>query len=342
MPIIDLPDFARNAINLAQPRLGTEVVYATDDFFADKARLIDPAEPSSSFPANMMRMASGWTGGKTAGANGRPATTGATRLGVPGLVAGLEIDTRHFTGNYPPGAEIEAALTDDPMAPGTTWREIVPASPLGPSAHHFIEVKDRAVYNSLRLNIYPDGGVARLRVYGEPVAQWDGKDRNAVYELSNIANGGRILAYNDAHYGSVWTHAAVGARHQHGRRLGDAAAARARQRLDHRQARSGRHGRENRSRYRTLQGQLSRIAARCRRHCWKAPTTGRLPPSRCSGRSSWASRSSRWTASTPSTARPSTGPGSRQPREAQHLPGRRRVAAAHLRRTRMIVLIRKR
>ena len=92
-----------------------------------------------------------------------------------------------------------------PWRRATEMAEIVPASPLGPSAHHFIEVKDRAVYNSLRLSIYPDGGVARLRVYGEPVAQWDGKDRNAVYELSNIANGGRILVYNDAHYGSVWT-----------------------------------------------------------------------------------------------------------------------------------------
>ena len=69
-------------------------------------------------------------------------------------------------------------------------------------------IADHAIYDHVRLNIFPDGGVARLRVYGEPVAQWEGRDRNAVYELSALKNGGRIVAYNDAHYGSVWTHAA--------------------------------------------------------------------------------------------------------------------------------------
>ena len=55
------------------------------------------------------------------------------------------------------------------------------------------------------MHIYPDGGVARLRVYGEPVPSWEGKDRGAVHELSLANNGGRIVAYNNAHYGSVWT-----------------------------------------------------------------------------------------------------------------------------------------
>ena len=38
-------DLRRQYVDLAQPRLGSEVVFATDDFFADKARLISPAEP---------------------------------------------------------------------------------------------------------------------------------------------------------------------------------------------------------------------------------------------------------------------------------------------------------
>ncbi len=202
--VIDLPDFARNGVNLASPRLGSAAVYATDDFFADKSRLLEDKPAvfiADKYDANGKWM-DGWESRRRRGGGHDHCVI---KLGVKGRVHGVDIDTSHFTGNYPPAASIEAALVDDPMAPSTTWREIVPASPLGPSAHHFIEVGDRGVYNSLRLNIYPDGGVARLRVYGEPVAQWDGKDRNAVYELSNLANGGRILAYNDAHYGTVWT-----------------------------------------------------------------------------------------------------------------------------------------
>ena len=257
MLILDLPDFARNAINLASPRLGSAAIYATDDFFADKLRLLEDKPAvfiADKYDANGKWM-DGWEFRRRRGGGHDHCVI---KLGVKGRVYGVDIDTSHFTGKRPPAASIEAALTEDPLAPGRTWREIVPASPLGPSAHHFIEVKDRAVYNGLRLNIYPDGGVARLRIYGEPVAQWDGKDRNAVYELSNIANGGRILAYNDAHYGSVWKLLLSG----RGINMGDGwetrRQARARQRLDHRQARSGRHGRENRSRYRPLQGQLSR------------------------------------------------------------------------------------
>ena len=105
-------DLRRHYVNLAQPRLGAEVIYATDDFFADKARLIDPAEPvfiPGKYDENGKWM-DGWE-------SRRKRTPGhdwcVVRLGVPGLVAGFEIDTRHFTGNYPPGAEIEVCRSDE-------------------------------------------------------------------------------------------------------------------------------------------------------------------------------------------------------------------------------------
>src|SRR3954468_16546021 len=93
-------------VNLAQPRLGAEVVYATDDFFADKGRLIDPAEPvfiPGKYDENGKWM-DGWE-------SRRKRVPGhdwcVVRLGSPGLVDGFEIDTRHFTGNYPPFAEVD-------------------------------------------------------------------------------------------------------------------------------------------------------------------------------------------------------------------------------------------
>lgn len=200
----DLPEFARNAVNLASPRLGSAAVYATDDFFADKSRLLEDRPAvfiADKYDANGKWM-DGWESRRRRGGGHDFCIV---KLGVKGRIRGVDIDTSHFTGNFPPAASLDAALSDAPLAATTPWKEIVPTTGLGASAHHFLAVDDAGVHDCLRLNIYPDGGVARLRVYGEPVAQWDGKDRGALYELSNIVNGGRILAYNDAHYGSVWT-----------------------------------------------------------------------------------------------------------------------------------------
>ena len=191
-------------MNLASPRLGSQAILASDDFFADKSRLLQDSEPvfiPDKYDENGKWM-DGWESRRRRGGGHDFCIV---KLGVKGQVRGVDIDTRHFTGNYPPAASVEAVLAEDGLNDSPAWREIVPMTKLGPSQQHFIGVSDNGVYNHLRLNIFPDGGVARLRVYGDPVADWEGKDRSARYELSALKNGGRIVAYNDAHYGSVWT-----------------------------------------------------------------------------------------------------------------------------------------
>ena len=103
-------------IDLAQPRLGTSVEFATDDFFADKRRLIDPADPvfiPDRYDDNGKWM-DGWE-------SRRKRTPGhdfcIVKLGVPGLIKGLEIDTSHFTGNYPPEASVDACISGN-ASPG--------------------------------------------------------------------------------------------------------------------------------------------------------------------------------------------------------------------------------
>ena len=199
-----LPDFVRGGVNLATPRLGAEAVYATDDFFADKSRMLSDAAPV--FIPDKYDEHGKWMDGWES----RRRRDGGhdfcvVRLGAKGRLTGVEIDTSHFTGNYPPHASLEAALAEDAGDAGTRWVEVVPRVKLGPSARHFHAIGDRGIYNHVRLHIFPDGGVARLRVYGEPVPEWDGRRDDATYELSALGNGGRIVAYNDAHYGSVWT-----------------------------------------------------------------------------------------------------------------------------------------
>ena len=200
---IELPAFAVNAINLASPRLGSQVIIASDDFFAAKERMLSDAPAvfiDGKFDDNGKWM-DGW--------ESRRRRDGGhdwcvVRLGVAGIIAGVDIDTSHFTGNFAPAASIEACLSDDEPGDDAEWTEIVPATSLGASAHHFVAVGSDRPWNWLRIHMWPDGGIARLRVYGEPFCDWGTRDRNAEYELSALINGGRVIAYNDAHYGDVW------------------------------------------------------------------------------------------------------------------------------------------
>jgi len=93
----------------------------------------------------------------------------------------------------------------------------MPSTDLGPSAHHLVACGQPGPWRWLRLNMHPDGGIARLRVYGDPVPSWDESERDAVVELSALRNGGRARAWNDAHYGDVWALLAEG----RGRNMGD-------------------------------------------------------------------------------------------------------------------------
>lgn len=203
-PEIPLPDFAQNKVNLASPRLGSEVIFASDEFFAPKERMLQ--DTPAVFIADRYDDHGKWMDGWES----RRRRDGGhdhciVRLGVKGTIDGVDIDTSHFTGNYPPAASIEACLCDGDPDGQTLWSEIVPATSLGSSAHHFVPVDDRGTYNYLRLNMLPDGGIARLRVYGQPVCEWKDKDDDAVHELSALVGGGRIIACNNAHYGDPWS-----------------------------------------------------------------------------------------------------------------------------------------
>ncbi len=211
-----LAALARNAVNLASPRLGAEALAATDEFFAPAARMLADAPPV--FIADKFDDHGKWMDGwETRRRRGGGHDHCLVRLGVAGVIRAVDIDTSHFTGNFPPAASIEACLSDGAPGDAAAWTEIVPATPLAGDSRHLIAVADPGVYNHLRLHIYPDGGVARLRVYGEPVRDWSDWDADTVVELSSIANGGRIVGYNDAHYGDAWAILTEG----RGRNMGD-------------------------------------------------------------------------------------------------------------------------
>ena len=122
------------------------------------------------------------------------------RLGVPGVVHGFDIDTSYFTGNYPPQVSIEACVSEDDV-PAGPWTEILEKSDLQGDAHHYAEIGSDAVWTHLRLNIFPDGGIARLRVFGE--IRPDFGAISGSVDLVALENGGRAIACSDEHYGSM-------------------------------------------------------------------------------------------------------------------------------------------
>lgn len=194
------PGFARNAVNLASAGLGATALYATDDFFAEVSRMLSDLPPS--FDPDKYddhgKYMDGWESRRRRGPGHDHATV---RLAAPGVIRGFDVDTSFFTGNYPPAARIEAANVAGEPDDGTVWTEILPMTPLGPSAHHYLASASEAVWSHVRLHIYPDGGVARLKVFGEPHID-EIALRGKVVDLASGLNGGRVIAFSDAHYGA--------------------------------------------------------------------------------------------------------------------------------------------
>jgi allantoicase len=131
------------------------------------------------------------------------------RLGMPGIVRGVDVDTNHFIGNFPERCSLDAchrpgaASVTGLLGPKTEWTEILPPSPLQPGSRNLFKVDVDRPFTHVRLNIYPDGGVARLRVHGEVALDWKALARaRKALDLASIKNGGLVLGASDMHFGS--------------------------------------------------------------------------------------------------------------------------------------------
>jgi len=188
---------------MEQPRFGTRVVEANDEFFGAKERLIKPEAPV--FLPDEYDEHGKWMDGWETRRRREPGHDWCiVRLGLPGVVHGLDIDTSHFTGNYPEAASIDACYTDEEI-PGAdaAWRVLLPRVELTGDSHHYLPVDDREPVSHLRLNIYPDGGVARLRIYGEVRPDPGAAAPSGPVDLFALEHGGRALACSDEHFGSM-------------------------------------------------------------------------------------------------------------------------------------------
>jgi len=184
--------------DLAAERLGGKVLLCSDDFFAEKENLIKPGR--GIFIPDKYTSRGKWMDGWESRRKRTPGHDWCiVQLAAPGNIHGVDIDTNHFLGNHPPHASIDACYIKKkkPDWKKINWKEILPKSPLLPGSQNFYEIGDKNIYTHLRLNIYPDGGVARLKVYGEVYKDWNLVDGKEEIDLAAAVNGAKAVLCND-------------------------------------------------------------------------------------------------------------------------------------------------
>ncbi|MHA3083279.1 allantoicase [Acinetobacter sp. ANC 5383] len=197
-PAFELPTHLTHLTNLADARIGAKIIVCSDEFFAEAKRMLNADAPI--FVEDKFDDHGKWMDGwETRRKRYAGYDWCIVKLGVAGKIYGLDIDTTFFTGNYPASAALEACYAPDDQLDQAEWYSLLPNSILGSSQHHFFDIASDQVFTHIRLNIFPDGGVARLRVYGEVQIQL--QDNNQTLDLLALENGGRIIAFSDAHYG---------------------------------------------------------------------------------------------------------------------------------------------
>jgi allantoicase len=192
---LSLPD-------LASRRAGGSVVWANDELFAERENLIRPTEPVFQ-PSTFGHKGQIYDGWETRRRREQGDDQAIVRLGMPGLVRGVVVDTAFFTGNYPPACTVEACAAEGYPAPEelTDWEPLVPRSPLAGDTRNLFEVPASRRYTHVRLTIHPDGGVARLRVHGEPVADPRFLDLSSM-DLAALENGAVVVGCSNMFYSS--------------------------------------------------------------------------------------------------------------------------------------------
>jgi allantoicase len=183
-PFIDLVD-------LASERLGGVVLRATDEFFGPKENLLKAASPVW-IPEKYIDTGKWMDGWETRRHRAPDHDWCVIRLGAPGIIRGIVADTAHFKGNFPEQCSLEASADQQ------EWTELLPPSALLGDAQTAFEIDDPYRYTFLRFHIYPDGGVARLRVYGEVIPE----RMDAFTNLAAVENGARVIEASDMFFGS--------------------------------------------------------------------------------------------------------------------------------------------
>jgi len=198
-------------VDLAAEGLGGTVLYANDEFFAHKENLLKRSAPV--FIEDKYTDWGKWMDGWETRRRRSPRLDEThdwciVRLGVPGVIRGVVVDTSFFKGNFPSHCSIETCAVDGQpnvaqlLDAANQWTEILPTSALEGDSQNSFSIDGAARATHLRLKIYPDGGVARLRVHGAVQPDWETlRKRNSELDLAAVENGGTVIDASDMFFG---------------------------------------------------------------------------------------------------------------------------------------------
>ena len=186
-------------INLADPRIGSKIIFKTDDFFAAAHRILKTDIPV--FKDGLFDKHGKWMDGwETRRRRSKGYDYLVLKLGKPGKIFDIDIDTSHFNGNQPTHASLEGCFSRSKPNKKTKWTRLLGKKKLGPNKNHNFKSQNKSTFNYIRLNIFPDGGVARLRLYGK--IEIDKKTiNNENINLTSVLNGASIVGCNNEHFG---------------------------------------------------------------------------------------------------------------------------------------------
>lgn len=187
-------------VDLASERVGGETLACSDDFFAEMENLLKPGRGIfiDDKYTERGKWMDGWESRRSYGRDdGREFDWCIIRLGIPGIIRGLDIDTHFFRGNAPQSVSVE--VCNSPVEPNenTQWHSLLAQSEVQAHSQNLFSVNNDLAWTHVRLNIFPDGGVARFRVYGEAEVNWQQFLPGELIDLASIKNGAKTLLVSD-------------------------------------------------------------------------------------------------------------------------------------------------
>ena len=189
-------------VNLASPKMGTKILAFSDDFFGEVTRMLNDKDPIfiEDKYDNHGKWMDGWESKRRRDGGNDWAIL---KLGSAGIISKIEIDTSYFTGNFPPFFSLEGIYSETDPNKDSNWKSLIAKTNLIGDCKNNFELNLKEKFNFVRLQIFPDGGVARIRLFGDVKYNWDVFNNEEIIEISSLKLGGSILAYNNAHYGDV-------------------------------------------------------------------------------------------------------------------------------------------
>jgi allantoicase len=189
-----------HCVDLASERVGGETLSCSDDFFAGMENLLKEGRGifiDGKF-TDRGKWMDGWESRRSYGRdNGREFDWCIIRLGIQGVIKGFDIDTNYFRGNAPQTVSVEACVSDVQPNKSTVWHTVLTEVSVDAHSQNVFEIHNDISWTHVRLNMFPDGGIARFRVYGEADVNWNDFIDGELIDLAYIKNGAKALLVSD-------------------------------------------------------------------------------------------------------------------------------------------------